>query len=127
MVVVIQVTGGCFIVGETLHRRTVRKVNVRPSVIVVIENKGAVAGGFDDEFFVLIPTVNVECRQSHLSGDVLEMNLTWLDSGRLRLGGLGSLRDQRGRQQEKRRKKSENARRPVGLSKLDHLDYLKAN
>src|SRR5258708_26746698 len=50
MVVVIEVCGRGFVFGEAFKCRAVGKVNVRPSVVVVIENDGSVTGGLDDEF-----------------------------------------------------------------------------
>jgi hypothetical protein len=56
MVVVIQVSGRCFVFvsGESLYRPTVGKEEVGPSVVIVIEDDGAIAGGFDYKFFVSV-------------------------------------------------------------------------
>src|SRR5215813_10799736 len=65
-----------FVDGEAFRRRTVGKVDVGPSIIVVIENNGAVSGGLDDEFLVRVTAINVERVQAHLGGYVFEMNFT---------------------------------------------------
>ena len=91
MVVVIKVWGRSFVLGKSFNRRAVGKVNVRPSVVVVIENDGAVTGGLDDEFFMSVAAVYVEGAQAGLLCDVLEMNFARLDFRCLRLGGLRSL------------------------------------
>src|SRR6202035_333382 len=92
MVVVVEVPGRSFVFGKSLYRRAVGKENVWPPVIVIVENDGAVAGGFDDEFFVSIAAVYVERTQSGLLSDVLEVNFSRLDSRPLRFPSVRRLR-----------------------------------
>src|SRR5450432_1403581 len=45
---------------RTLQRGSVHQENVRPSVIVIIEDRYSRAGSFDDELLGLLPAKNVE-------------------------------------------------------------------
>src|ERR1700693_5817546 len=93
MVVVIQVPGRCFVFvsGESLYRRTVGQEDVWPSVVIVIEDDGAIAGGFDYKFLVSVAAVYVERAQSRLRRDVFEVNFAWLDFRCRRFRGLRCL------------------------------------
>ena len=73
MVVVIQVSGGSFIFvsAESLYPRTVGKENIGPAVVIVVENDGAVSGGFNNEFLVRVAAVDVERGQSRLRSNVI--------------------------------------------------------
>ena len=81
VVVVIEMRSGCLVVWEALDGGAIGKVDVRPTVVVIVENDGAVPGGFDDEFFVGIVAVDVERSKSCLSGDVFEVNRARLHRG----------------------------------------------
>ena len=91
VVVVIQVAGRSFVFRESFYRRTVGQKNVGPAVVIVIENDGPVAGGFNDEFLVSVAAVYVERAQSRLRGNVFEVDFARLDSRRRRFGRLGGL------------------------------------
>jgi hypothetical protein len=78
---------------KAVNGGTVGKKNVRPAVIVVVEDNGAVARGFNDELRARVAAVDVESCKSHLACDVFEMNGWGFQSrpcfGRLRKrGGL---------------------------------------
>jgi hypothetical protein len=52
MIVVVEMSSRLLIFGKAFYSRTVRKKNIRPAVVVTIEDDGAVAGGFNDKFLV---------------------------------------------------------------------------
>src|SRR4029077_16998028 len=52
MVIVVEMSGGSLILGESFDGGTVRQENVGPAIVVIVENHSAVARGFDDELFM---------------------------------------------------------------------------
>src|SRR6202158_5385644 len=124
MVVVIEVPCRGLVFGESLYVGTVGKENVRPSVVVVIENDGAVTSGLDDEFFVSVAAVYVERAQSRLPANVLEVNFARFDFRHRRLCGLRCLGCKPACEQCKHCEK-QNGSEPLDSCELAHPDILK--
>jgi len=74
VIVVIEMTHRGFVFRKPFDRRTVRQENIRPTIIVIIENDGAVARGFDNVFLPHITAVSIECHQTSLAGNILKMD-----------------------------------------------------
>src|SRR5271170_8186199 len=84
---------------KTFHRRTVRKKNVRPAIVVVVEYNTAVPGGFDYEFLLGIAAVEVLHGNSSTLRNVFEMDSARLHSAcSSRLRGFGRLSRPQARQ-----------------------------
>ena len=88
VIVVIEVIRHSAVRIRRFERRSVDDENVRPSVIVVIENRDARAGGFDN-VFLCVPTAKDDRRgEARLLGYVCEVSNRI--RGWSRLGALGS-------------------------------------
>ena len=74
VVVVIEMSGRFLTFWKTFHGRPVRKKNIRPAVVVVVEYNTAVPGCFNDEFFVRVATVKVLHGNACALGNVFEMH-----------------------------------------------------
>ena len=74
VIIVVEMRGRRLIWREPGDGRAVGQKNVRPAVVVVIENHGAVAGRLDDEFLVRVSAVDVERRHARARRDVLEID-----------------------------------------------------
>jgi hypothetical protein len=74
VIVVVQVSGRGFVGRETFYCGTGGKKNISPPVVVIIKNNGAVAGGFNDEFFMSVAAVDVERAQSRLRCNIFEVD-----------------------------------------------------
>ena len=76
-IVVIQVAGGLLVLLKALQSSSVDQKDVRPSVIVVIEERRTAAGGFDDIFFRFLSAVLRLDPQSGTSSNILKMDPRW--------------------------------------------------
>src|SRR5579871_2670568 len=88
-VVVIEMAGGGLVLTRN-NRRTIRQVNVRPAIVVVVEDHCTVTRGLDDEFLVGIVSIRVECIDSCCGSYVLKMNFARSDLGDVPNGLIGT-------------------------------------
>ena len=73
VIVAIEVVGGSFAGRKAFERGAVDEKNVRPAVVVVVEDGHAGAGGFDDVFLGVHAAKGVRGRESGFGGDVYEV------------------------------------------------------
>src|SRR4030081_2571525 len=74
VVVAVKMVGRSFAFGESFESCSVNEEDVRPSVVVVIEDGHARAGRLDNVFFGCESAENVSKRQSRFFGDVDEID-----------------------------------------------------
>jgi hypothetical protein len=74
VLIVIEAAGGRAYRRGNFHGRAVQKNNIGLAIVVVIENRCAIAGGLDDEFFMLIAAIDIESGQSALARDVFKLD-----------------------------------------------------
>ena len=72
VIVAIQVIAGTLPGGKSFERRAIHQKNVGPAVVVVVEDRDAGSGGFDDVFLGVDAAENVLRGQAGFFGDVGE-------------------------------------------------------
>src|SRR5258708_25960707 len=78
-IVVIKGPSRLLTVGESFHSRAVRQKNIRPAIVVIIEDNCTVAGAFDNELFMFVATVRIQRGQPNLLCDISEVDYTRFD------------------------------------------------
>src|SRR5208282_1336291 len=73
-VVTVEVAGRLLSLGKAFETAAVGQENVRPTIVVEIEESGAAAGGFDDVALGLVAPVFGFGSQAGALGDVDEVN-----------------------------------------------------
>ncbi len=81
MIIAVEMVRRCFARGETFQLRAVHDENVGPAIIVVIKNRNAGAGGFENVFFRAFAAEYYRSGEARFCRDVREMR-----DGRRRFG-----------------------------------------
>src|ERR1700719_1001069 len=79
LIVVIKMASRPLTLRKSFYSGTVRQKNIRPSIIVIVENNCTVAGAFDNELFMFVTTVSIEGGQPNLFCNIFEMDDARLD------------------------------------------------
>ena len=73
MIVAVEMVGGALARGKSLQRGAIDEKNIRPAIVVVIQDCNTGASGFDDVLLGVLPAEHVHPRQPGFLGDVGEV------------------------------------------------------